>query len=89
MITGTFSWVQWAIGKAISLATSLLCFGIGKACKWFKTGGNVFKGCFSKVACGFTTCGAKQSLKQALKYTAKTFAVQGSCSVQYSAQMPS
>ena len=76
MITGTFSWVQWAIGKAISLATSLLCFGIGKACKWFKTGGNVFKGCFSKLSSSLTTVGAKQSLKQALKYTAKTVALQ-------------
>ena len=77
MITGTFSWVQWAIGKAISLAVSVLSFGVGKACKWFKTGGSLFKNCTSKVVSGFTTQGAKQSLKQALKYTAKQMAVQG------------
>ena len=77
MITGTFSWVQWAIGKAISLAVSVLSFGVGKACKWFKTGGSLFKNCTSKVISGFTTQGAKESLKQALKYTAKQMAVQG------------
>ena len=71
MATGVFSWVQWAISKAISLAVSVLAFGINKSFKWFKEGGNLVKGSASKVAARFTTTGAKQSLKQALKYTAK------------------
>lgn len=33
MIDGSFSWAKWAIQKAISLATSLLCWGIGKLSK--------------------------------------------------------
>ena len=80
MITGTFSWVSWAIGKAISLATSLLCFGVGKAVKWFKTGVSPFKNIGSlgsKFISSFTVKGAKESLKQALKYTAKQVIIKG------------
>ena len=72
MVTGVFSWVQWAIAKAISLAISIVGFGINKIAKWVKTGKNTLKISAKKIVAGFTTTGAKQSLKQALKYTAKT-----------------
>ena len=42
MVSGTFSWVQWAIAKAISLAVSLVCFGFSKMMKYGK-------GCVSAV----------------------------------------
>ena len=76
MVTGTLTWVQYAIGKAISIGTSLLCWGVGKAMKWFKPVSNVVTGGASKVVSGITTQGAKQSFKQCLKYTAKTLVTQ-------------
>ena len=71
MATGVFSWVQWAIAKAISIAVSVLAFGINKTFKWVKEGGKFIKGSGSKIVAGLTKTGAKQSLNQALKYTAK------------------
>ena len=64
MVTGVFSWAQWAISKAISLAISFISFGFSSF-KWVKAG------------VSFTKTGAKLSLKQAAKYTAKTAVVQG------------
>ena len=63
MVTGVFSWAQWALSKIISMSVSLLCFGFSQF-KWVRAGG-----CFTKT-------GAKQSLKQAFKYAAKTAVIQ-------------
>ena len=73
MVTGVFSWLQWAIAKAISIAISVCSFGFGKFCKWMKGGSTAIK----KAGEVIVTEGASLSLKQAFKFTAKSAAVQG------------
>ena len=36
MVTGVFSWLSWAIAKAISIGISIISFGFGKFTKWMK-----------------------------------------------------
>ena len=83
MYTGKFSWKEWAVAKSVSLAISIACFGFGKAFKWIKSiksgvaASNVAKNVAARGAAAFAKEGARKSLVQALKYTAKTAAIQG------------
>ncbi|KAJ8342045.1 hypothetical protein SKAU_G00319730 [Synaphobranchus kaupii] len=81
MITGEFSWQSWAIEKAISIAVSLIGFGIGKlVSKGFKAAKMLAKG-FGKLKKmprffasqakeGFSVA-MKTNMKNAVKVTAK------------------
>ncbi|XP_014887490.1 uncharacterized protein LOC106947176 [Poecilia latipinna] len=85
MVTGEFSWKEWAIGKAISIGVSIISFGVGKLIsKGFKAAKAAFKAIGKKLKSlpKFLSKQAKQSLstvtktnmKNALKHTVKTIA---------------
>ena len=68
MISGTFSWAQWAVSKALSLAVSLVGFGVGPLKKAAKSIWKGLKG--AKVA-------AKKVVIQIKKQAAKKITKQG------------
>ncbi|XP_030606961.1 uncharacterized protein LOC115795290 [Archocentrus centrarchus] len=84
MVTGEFSWKEWAIEKAISIGVSVIGLGVGKLIsKGFKCFKTLFK--FGKQLKAMPTFLSRQAknglsavlktnLKNALKYTGKTFA---------------
>ncbi|XP_069047858.1 uncharacterized protein [Lepisosteus oculatus] len=81
MVTGEFSWTSWIIGKAVSLAVSLVGYGLGKllskgmsACKAGVRGLNKLKSLpkvISRQCKGGMTGIMKENLKNALKYAGK------------------
>lgn len=88
MATGEFNWEQWAISKAIGIATSLVGFGVGKILsKGFKSFKLAAKGltqelkALPKVARsqmkGGLTQVMKENLKNAAKYAGKELVEEG------------
>ena len=88
MVTGDFSWEEWAISKAISIATSLIGFGVGKllskGVKGFKLAAKAFsqelkalpKLAKSQIKGGLTQV-MKENLKNAGKYAGKELVEEG------------
>ncbi|KAM9330149.1 uncharacterized protein PAF06_009885 [Gastrophryne carolinensis] len=88
MVSGTFSWVQWAISKAISIAISLVTAGFSVLTKATKTIFNVTKDLvkgtqtFSSVVRGMalkhgTKAVAKKAMMQVTKAIGKELLLQG------------
>ncbi|MEQ2230107.1 hypothetical protein ILYODFUR_025871 [Ilyodon furcidens] len=82
MVTGEFSWKEWAIGKAISIGVSIISFGVGKLiAKGFKAAKAAFKAIgkklkslpkfLSKQAKNGLSTVTKTNMKNAIKHTAK------------------
>ena len=78
MVTGSFNWTAWAIGKAISILISVVSFGLTKGISWMKNGAKFsgFKETGKTFLKSFTKVGWKESAKHAMKYTAKTIVEQ-------------
>ncbi|XP_038151917.1 uncharacterized protein LOC119790461 [Cyprinodon tularosa] len=83
MVTGEFSWKEWAIGKAISIGVSIISFGVGKIIsKGFKAAKAAIKAVgkklkalpkfLSKQAKNSLSTVTRTNLKNAVKHTAKT-----------------
>ena len=83
MVTGEFSWKEYAISKAMGLAISLVSGGIGrladKGLKAFKVGSKAVRHlrAIPKIAKNSWGMAAKASAKVAAKYAAKEVALQG------------
>ncbi|XP_019911653.3 uncharacterized protein LOC105006331 [Esox lucius] len=82
MITGTFSWASWAISKAVSLAVSLIGFGVGKLIsKGWRASKNAISGFGNKLtslqklisnqAKGGLQAVMRENVKNTLKYVGK------------------
>ncbi|RXM93095.1 Reticulocyte-binding protein 2-like a [Acipenser ruthenus] len=87
MATGEFSWKSWAMDKGISIAISVVGFGVGKLlAKGFKASKEAIKGLggrlkslpctLSKQARGGLNNVMKENMKNAMKYAGKELAEQ-------------
>lgn len=76
MISGEFSWAEWAVSKSISVGISLLCGGINVLSKGLTSAGIGAKA-ITSGAKSVTAIAAKQAVTQAAKYTVQELAKQG------------
>ncbi|XP_072048692.1 uncharacterized protein [Amphiura filiformis] len=71
MVTGSFSWAEWAISKAISLATSLVCCGLGALKKVAKVAWKGVKAAVGGIKGTATKSATQQTLKSNFKIATK------------------
>ncbi|XP_076119120.1 uncharacterized protein LOC143100067 isoform X1 [Alosa pseudoharengus] len=76
MVTGNFSWSEWAVSKSISIGISLVCGGINVLSKGL-TSARIGAKAIASGAKSATSIVVKQAAKQAAKYAIQELGKQG------------